>query len=185
MQQNQPVNLLRIQLSMIYLLSLQDPMLKKVCMFFLVSIFVTVTYAKTYAETNDFYILPETEEDPTVSVEKISNSGGNVWDTYDDEAYKLGGAETNQKNLGQQMASGIMTRDTLIDYVVYALRFMSQMGLIIGACMFIYSWYTYASHAIHGEPGNAKGAIPDAIIGICIIIFSYAIMKILTRAFLT
>ncbi len=30
-----------------------------------------------------------------------------------------------------QLASGIMTRDTLLDYIVYLVRFLSQIGIVI------------------------------------------------------
>ncbi|MEI8091155.1 MAG: hypothetical protein WCG98_02665 [bacterium] len=84
------------------------------------------------------------------------------------------------------MASGIMTRETLLDYVVYIVRFLSQIGLVIGALMIIYAGYLYATSVFSG--GNvAKGntAIKNAIIGVIVVAFSYAIMKLLTSAFLS
>jgi hypothetical protein len=50
----------------------------------------------------------------------------------------------NDKKLGDQMASGIMTRNTLLNYVVYLVKFLSQIGLVIGAVMVIYAGYLYA-----------------------------------------
>ena len=48
-------------------------------------------------------------------------------------------------SVGNQLASGIMTRNTLLDYTVYLVRFLSQLGLVIGGLMIIYAGYLYAS----------------------------------------
>ncbi|MDR0370192.1 MAG: hypothetical protein LBH96_07025 [Candidatus Peribacteria bacterium] len=42
------------------------------------------------------------------------------------------------------MAGGIMNRKTLLEYVAYLIRFLSQIGLVIGAAMIIYAGYQYA-----------------------------------------
>ena len=136
------------------------------------------------AESNDFYILPKNEKSPTEKVRNISNSWWNVWDQYDKEAYEMWWAKKNQHNLWMQMSSWIMNWNTIIDYFVYGLRFLSQIGLLIWSLMFVYSWYDYASSAIvWGEP--SKDIVKEAMIWILIVIFSYAIMRILTTAFLT
>jgi hypothetical protein len=88
--------------------------------------------------------------------------------------------------IGNQMASGIMTRDTLLDYVVYLVRFLSQIGIVIGVVMIIYAGYLYAT-SVFNPSGISKGksAITNAIIGVLVVAFSYAIMKLLTSAFLS
>jgi len=48
-------------------------------------------------------------------------------------------------NLGDQFASGIMTWNTLIQYIVYLVRFLSQLALVIGAVMIVYAGYIYAT----------------------------------------
>jgi len=48
-------------------------------------------------------------------------------------------------SVGNQLASGIMTRNTLLDYTVYLVRFLSQVGLLIGGLMIIYAGYLYAT----------------------------------------
>jgi hypothetical protein len=91
-----------------------------------------------------------------------------------------------KNKVGDQIASGIMTRDTLLDYVVYLVKFLSQIGIVIGVLMIIYAGYLYASSAF--SPSNmskGKSAITNAIIGVLVIAFSYAIMKLLTSAFLS
>ncbi|NOZ44413.1 MAG: hypothetical protein GXP45_04720 [bacterium] len=44
-----------------------------------------------------------------------------------------------------------MTWDTLLDYVVYLIKFLSQLGLVIGAIMFIYAGYMYATSVMGGD----------------------------------
>ncbi|HCB52035.1 TPA: hypothetical protein DEP21_05755 [Patescibacteria group bacterium] len=84
------------------------------------------------------------------------------------------------------MASGIFTWSTLLDYLVYLIRFMSQAGLFVGACFIIYAGYIYASHVFTGKSvSDGNKAITNAIVGVVIITFSYAIMKAVTAAFLS
>ncbi|MEI7562312.1 MAG: hypothetical protein WCJ39_00930 [bacterium] len=87
--------------------------------------------------------------------------------------------------MGEQMASGVMTRNTLLDYIVYVVSFLSQIGLLIGGIMIIYAGYLYATEIFGGKPAEGKKAITNAIIGVLVISFSYAIMKLLTSAFLS
>lgn len=80
-------------------------------------------------------------------------------------------------------ATGIFTRDGILDYVVYAIRFLSQMALVIGAGMIIVNGYKYAAASFSGkDPGTSD--IKNAIYGVLIVIFSYAIIKALSAAFL-
>lgn len=132
-----------------------------------------------YAQTNDFAIIPEASSGGQVvkSVDAVGRSWWDVWKAYNTEAKKL--------SLGDQMASGIMTRNTLLDYVVYVVRFLSQIGLLIGGIMIIYAGYMYATEIFGGKEAAGKSAITNAIIGVLVIAFSYAIMKLLTSAFLS
>lgn len=140
----------------------------------------TLSFAQT---PNDFEIIPKATSGwaVTEAVEAVGSSGGNVRDTYNQKA-----AELAKKGVGDQIASGIMTRDTLLNYIVYLVRFLSQIGIVIGVLMIIYAGYLYASSIF--SPGNmskGKSAITNAIIGVLVIAFSYAIMKLLTSAFLS
>jgi len=62
-----------------------------------------------------------------------------VRDTYNTQANNM------KDSVGNQLASGIMTRNTLLDYTVYLVRFLSQIGLFIGGLMIIYAGYLYAT----------------------------------------
>jgi hypothetical protein len=83
------------------------------------------------------------------------------------------------------MATGIMSWKTILDYIVYLVRFLSQIGLVIGALMIIYAGYQYATYIFTGK-GTTEGkkAIQYAITGVLVIIFAYAIMRLFTALFL-
>lgn len=127
-------------------------------------------------------ILPKAESDLWAIHQSIINgSGKHVRDIYNEKANgELAGAD----KVDEQLATWIMTRDTILDYAVLLLRFLSQVGLMIGGIMIVYAGYRYILNVLEAaEPDPSL--IKNAIIGIMVIIFSYAIMRILTRAFLT
>ncbi len=139
-------------------------------------------YSFAQQTTNDFEIIPEATSGGkvTTAVDAVGQTGGNVWKAYNEKAAALSGS------VGDQIASGIMTRDTLLDYVVYLVRFLSQIGIFIGVVMIIYAGYLYASSIFESwNMAKGKTAITNAIIGVLVIAFSYAIMKLLTSAFLS
>lgn len=116
------------------------------------------------------------------AVSGVGAKGGSVWDVYNKEATAM----SMSGKVGDQLASGIMTWDTLLDYIVYLVRFLSQIGIVIGVVMIIYAGYLYATSVFSsGNMGKGKTAIINAIIGVLIVTFSYAIMKLLTSAFLS
>lgn len=130
---------------------------------------------------SNFEIIPQADSGGKIeqAVKDVWSQGGSVRDKYNDQAQKMDG------QVGNQLASGIMTRDTLLDYVVYLVRFLSQVGLLIWGIMVIYAGYLYATQIFGSSDKGAKDAIKNAIIGILIIAFSYAIMKLLTSALIS
>ncbi|MDR0650318.1 MAG: hypothetical protein LBG59_02685 [Candidatus Peribacteria bacterium] len=48
--------------------------------------------------------------------------------------------------LKQQIATGIMNWNTILQYLIYLTRFVSQIGLFIGALMIIFAGYKYATN---------------------------------------
>ena len=131
---------------------------------------------------SNFEIVPQADSWGKVeqAVEAVGSQWGHVRDTYNEQASEMNG------QVGNQLASGIMTRDTLLDYVVYLVRFLSQVGLLIWGLMVIYAGYLYATTIFGwGDASKGKKAITNAIIGILVIAFSYAIMKMLTSALIS
>lgn len=138
------------------------------------------TFADEDPATN-FTIIPQSSNKDTVTQQVKSlgstDAAGNFWNKYRDAA------DNKVVDVGDQLASGILNRDTLLNYTVYLVRFMAQFALFVGALMVIYSGYNYAMAAFTGKQGSAD-PIRNAIKGILIITFSYALIRILTSAFL-
>lgn len=109
-------------------------------------------------------------------IKEVGKVGGLVNDTYTLKAEEL--------DLGAQIKTGIMNRDTLINYLIYVVKYLSQLGMFIGAVMIIYAGYQYATQIFGGKENKAKDAIKYSLIGIFVITFSYAIMKFFTSMFL-
>ena len=92
-------------------------------------------------------------------------------------------------DLWSMLASGIITRDTILCFLIRVVKFVANMALVVWSAMIIYAWYLYTITAITGssvdETSQANDAIKNAAIGIVVVIFSYAIQRIVTQAFLT
>jgi len=147
----------------------------------MISIVIWGTIFAAENTSNDFEIIPKASSggDVIKAVNEVWQAWGDVWETYNEKADEL-------KSVGDQIASGIMTRDTLLDYVAYLIRFLSQIGILIGVVMIIYAGYLYASSVF--SPWNmskGKSAITNAILWVLVVAFSYAIIKLLTSAFLS
>ena len=145
---------------------------------------VLVWYTWAQNTSNNFFIIPDETDDTRVieAVRDVSNGEWTVWDRYNTQADQL------SSSVGDQFASGIMTRDTLIRYIVYLVRFLSQIALVIWAVMIIYAWYVYATGIFTSSwDGASEGnkAIRYAIEWIVVVASAYAIMRILTSAFLS
>ena len=128
-----------------------------------------------------FEIIPESEvSDSKVweAVEKVWKAQNWVWKEYNSQASEL--------PLWWQFASWIMNWDTILNYAVYLVKFLFQLWLFVGAVMIVYAWYLYTLWAFtsEGKANEGKTAIKLAIIGTLVVLFSYAIMKILTSMFL-
>ena len=153
--------------------------MKKIIIF--VYLFILLFTGLSFAD--DFEIIPKSKDVNQVksSVDVIGNEWWMVWDNYNNQASWM----NSLSKIWDQISSGIMTWDTLINYVVYLIRFVSQIWLLIWGVMIIYAWYLYATSVFWGDANSGKKHITDAIIWVLIIAFSYAIMKFLTAAFLT
>ncbi len=147
---------------------------------FLNSVFAVPT------EKADFLLIPESDKyskDWVNRMEAIMNSWWHVWDEYNNQSYDIWWEKVKKADsLWLQLSTWIMNWDTIIDYVVYVLKFLSQISLLIGAVMFIYYWYKYVTYSFGWQPSSKD--IKNAIIWILIVIFSYAFMKILLNMFI-
>ena len=106
---------------------------------------------------------------------------GAVWEKYN--TYLTGG---QRRSLSDQLSSGIMDWTTLLDYFARFIKYLSQLGIFIGSCFVIYAGYVYATAIFQNSAKVTDGntAIKNAILGVIVITFSYAIMKGIMAAFL-
>ena len=123
----------------------------------------------------DYYIIPKIKED---SVTKIQGATTIIWmtwshvmDTYRNIAKTLTTAEC--------LSSWIMTRDCVMNYLVYIVKFLSQIWLVIWAVFIMLAGYKYMINVFNWNSID-KSMISNAIIWVIIIVFSYTIMKTFT-----
>ena len=122
-----------------------------------------------------FNILPELKEKEITEVDQkiaqIWQTWWKVWESYISWASEL--------STSQQIASWIMNRDTIMNYLVFIVQFLSQLWLVVWTLFIIYAWYKYMLSIFNGWKVPSE-TIKNAIIWVIIVIFSYAIMKTLT-----
>lgn len=150
----------------------------KKLLFLLFSILLISQTSQAIAQ--DFEIIPKATDSNIWSKVDDIWQGGKVREKYNQAATSMDG------QVWDQFASWVFTRTTILDYLVYLIKFLSQAWLLIWACMIIYAWYIYASSAfMWWDVWWGKKAITNAIIWVLVVVFSYAIMKLVTAAFLT
>lgn len=99
------------------------------------------------------------------------------WETYAWQKEKDG--------LWKMLASGIVTWDTILILLTRVIKFIANAALVFGSAMFIYAWYLYVASALAWDhTWKANDAIKNAVIWVVIVIFSYAIQKIVVQWFL-
>jgi len=135
-----------------------------------------------YAQNNDlkvdwFNIMPElTKKEIDSNHEAITSiwqSWWEVWKKYNEIASSW------DFSTSQQITTGIMNWDTIMNYLVFIVQFLSQLWLVVWFWFIMYAWYTYML-SVFNWLQTKSSTIKNAIIWIIIVIFSYAIMKTLT-----
>lgn len=142
----------------------------KKLLFAIVSIFTIfgVTFAQQQWQAS-LEIIPKWNN-PGQTVEEI-NSGWNVWKIYREKSEAW-------MSLWDQFATGVMTRDTILDYAVYIMKFLWQLALLVGAVMLVYFWYQKAIAKW------TNSALVHLIIWIFVVIFAYVIIRTIWYMFI-
>lgn len=124
-----------------------------------------------------FNILPELTDKQISEINEKIDEIWSEWWVVQKKYYKA----STELTAAQQIDSWIMNWDTIMNYLVFIVQFLSQLGLVVWAGFIIYAWYQYMSSAFSGwKVGKGKTAVTNAAIWILIVIFSYAIMRTLT-----
>ena len=127
------------------------------------------------AEQASFSIIPEPETSESASniVNDVAKSWGHVRENYRKNA--------QWRSLGTQLASGVMTWDTILDYAVYLMKFLWQLALLAWAIMIIYLWYEKAIKPLFGSAWK----LWHIILWILVVTFAYVIIKIIWNMFIS
>lgn len=149
---------------------------KKIWLLILLLVWIFGFSFYTNAQSIDgIQIIPELEdeeiEEINEAIDRIGKTGGKVREKYN--------AAASGMSTSQQIASWIMNRDTLVNYLVYVVKFLSQLWIVVGVVFIMYAWYKYMI-SVFAWWKTPTSTIKNAIIWVIIVIFSYAIMKILT-----
>ena len=99
----------------------------KKLLFYIISLGLFIWFS--FAQETALEIIPKWWNKVATAVTEI-RSGWHVRDVYKEKA-------NSNMTLWDQFASWIMTRDTILDYAAYLMKFISQLALLSGAVMFI------------------------------------------------
>lgn len=126
-------------------------------------------------DVDGFQIIPELEGSEMTKVQEatddIGEEPGKVMENYRGRAEEL--------STEQQLASWIMNWDTIVNYLAYVIKFISQLWLTVWVVFIMIAWYKYMVSVFNWQK-TWKDHVKNAIIWVIIVIFSYAIMKIMT-----
>jgi len=156
-------------------------MIKKLVllMFIIIASSFVYTYWTSDTLSDDAWtIIPKLSSWDKVqkAVEEVWKTPWKVWKNYNTKAKDM--------NVWDSFASWIFTWDTIFNFLKHIANVLSQIGLVIWAWMIIYAWYKYATWVFTGDASKWwKDAVKWAIYWVLIVIFSYAIMKILLWMF--
>lgn len=136
-----------------------------------------VTADNNDLEVDWFEIMPKLDD---AQIDDVNEQIGKVWsrwwhvrETYNSIA------DSPNFSTSEQIASWIMNRNTIMNYIVFVVQFLSQLWLLVWAWFIMYAGYKYML-SVFGWWKTASSTLKNAIIWVIIVIFSYAIMKVLT-----
>ncbi len=134
------------------------------------------------AESKPFELIPEAN--PNYG-EAVKDLGENKKQSFRKKYQYFAESFDSKKDVGSSLASWIMTRDTIFLLLAQIVKVLANVALVIGAGMIVYAGYLYVISVYSGDNASkANGAIKRALIGIVVVIFSFALIKIMVNAFL-
>lgn len=145
---------------------------------FILGLLIYPIFSIASATDDQFAIIPENETGASNlwdTVNYVSQKWWEVRDRYNEKAESL--------SLWDQFATGIMTRDTLLDYATYLVRFIGQVALFVAALAIIYFWYKKAT-TIFTE-GWQSSTLVKIITWLLVVIFAYVIVKTIVSMFIS
>lgn len=176
-------------------------MMKTKLFWIIILLFPIFFWSLVGAVETEFELIPDVtdkqaEEERKDAVELLSKPwekwivSDNFAEIYNQKAKSFDDTDKKGKikecsGLWAQLASGIMNRDTILCIAAQVVRFITNMAMVVWAAMIIYAGYMYATAVFNwGNAAKWWEAIKRAIVGIVVVIFSYAILNLLINAFL-
>ena len=146
--------------------------MKKIILFIISLVFIWVSFANSQKAW--WSLIPEWD---AWNASSVWNAPWAVW-----EQYRSRGSSSTPWD---SFASWVFSWKSIFKYFQYLAQTLSQIWLIVWAVMIIYAWYKYATWVFTWDASKWwQDAIKSAIYGVLIVIFSYAIMKLLISTFL-
>ena len=97
---------------------------------FMMSLSLVSAQSPSSNEVKDYVIVNQANQaNVDARVKAISTTQGTVRDAYN--AQLNDPSFNNAASVSDQLASGIISWDTIMDYIVYLLRFLSQGALLV------------------------------------------------------
>ena len=82
-------------------------------------------------------------------------------------------------SFSERRAGWILEIDDIMNYMVRIVQFLSQLWLVVWTIFIMYAGYKYIVSVLNSQK-TPSATVKNAIIWVLIVIFSYAIMRILT-----
>ena len=148
--------------------------MKKILLICFISFLPFFSLTSIFADDSDWTIIPKGSSDAATKV--WNAKAWHVWEAYSWASKNI--------SVWDAFASGVFSWDTIFSFLKHIAKVLSEIWLVIWAAMIIYAGYKYASGVFTWDASKWwKDAIKWAIYGVLIVIFSYAIMKILLAMF--
>jgi len=143
--------------------------------FFVISSFFILGINSYAQEEDNWTLIPEWDAS---AASEVSNAWpGKVWEKYNEKAQNI--------TPWDSFASWVFSWNSVFAFFKYLAKTLSGIWLVIWAAMIIYAGYKYATWVFTWDAAKWwQDALKWAIYWVLIVIFSYAIMKILIGVFL-
>ncbi len=154
---------------------------------------VQIMCTGVFASTEKFELIPEAKDGWQPDVKELTDveKQADFSATYNDKARQYLDDPDSKwlkcKWIWEQFASGIMNRDTIMCLSAQAVRFISNMAMVVWALMIIYAGYIYGMSVFSPSTFGVQkwhDAIKYAITGIVVVILSYALINFVIEAVL-
>jgi len=150
----------------------------------LIWIFAINLFSFSFAEDDSWTLIPKPESNKAWYINtfvwtKVKGNNNTVWDNYNWASDNL-----VKDDVWLAFATWVFSWDTIFAFLKHIAKLLSEIWLVIWAGMIIYAGYKYATGVFTGDASKwGKDAIKGAIYGLLIVIFSYAIMRLLLAMF--